>query len=162
MLIFDENTEAIILESIYVPTLTEYFYILDLNILDFTLTPLLTLEEINCPSLKINVRGFEFVLPATWSVLVYSEDTHQLDVVEVSNLAGNEFSSMVYGNDLSFIKPGVISVMDYYPDYRNVAPALNKHQMLCHPIGPTTWINISPSDTYNKFLKDKFVGDIVS
>lgn len=161
MLIFDENSKPLILDSIYTPTPAEYFYVLDLEILDFTLVPLLVLEEVVCPSVVVRIKGFEFVLPASWNILVYSEETHQVDVIEVAKLAGKEFTAMVYGPIVPYVRAGRITVTDYIPDCINVAPSLNKHQMLCHPIAPGEWINVSPSDTFNKYLKDCSVGDIV-
>ena len=162
MLIFDDHSEAIILESIYAPTLTDHFWVLDLSMLDYTLTPLLVLEEIVSPSVTLRIRGFEFTLPANWNVLIFAEDTQQLDVVEVGNLAGREFTALVGGPDVHVSTAGTITVIDYTPEYQHVAPSLNKHQMLCHPIGPSEWINVAPSDTYNKYLKDLVAGDILT
>jgi len=162
MLIFDDHSEAIILESIYAPTLTDHFWVLDLSILDYTLTPLLVLEEIVSPSVTLRIRGFEFNVPSNWNILVFAEETQQLDIVEVGNLAGREFTALVGGPDINASVPGGITVIDYTPEYQHVAPSLNKHQMLCHPIGPGEWINVAPSDTYNKYLKELIVGDILT
>jgi len=164
MLIFDEHEQTIILDNIYTPTPVDYMWVLDLQIMDYTLTQLLVLEEISCPSIQVRIRGFDFFLPANWNLLIYSEETLELDVVEISELAGREFTAFVYDvsnpNIVNF-RPGVVRVIDYAPDYVNVAPSLNKHQMLCHPIGPAEWVNVSPSDTYNKYLKEMVVGDII-
>lgn len=161
MLIFDNNNDAIILESIYTPTLADHVWVLDLAIMDFTLAPLLVLEEVVSPSIELMVRGFKFVLPANWNVLVTDEETMQLDVVEVAELAGKEFKALVYGPDLPMPELEVITVTNYHPNYQNVGPSLNKHQMLCHPISPTAWINVAPSDSYNKYLKNISTGDII-
>jgi len=162
MLIFDDNSEAIILESIYAPTLTDHFWVLDLAILDYTLTPLLVLEEIVSPSVTLRIRGFEFNVPSNWNILVFAEETQQLDIVEIGNLAGREFTALVGGPDINASVPGGITVVDYTPEFQHVAPSLNKHQMLCHPIGPGEWVNVAPSDTYNKYLKELIVGDILT
>jgi hypothetical protein len=162
MLIFDDHSEAIILESIYAPTLTDHFWVLDLSMLDYTLTPLLVLEEIVCPSVTLRINGFDFTLPTNWNILIYAEDTQQVDVVEVGNLAGREFTALVGGPNINSHIPGRITIIDYTPEHQHIAPSLNKHQMLCHPIGPSEWINVSPSDTYNKYLKDLYVGDILT
>jgi hypothetical protein len=164
MLIFDDNNRTIILDNVYTPTPTDFMWVLDLQIMDYTLAPLLVLEEIICPSIKVRIRGFEFFLPANWNMLVFSEETSELDVVEISELAGREFTSFVYDISDPLIvryKPGLVSVLDYSPEFVNVGPSLNKHQMLCHPISPVEWINVSPSDTYNKYLKTAVIGDIV-
>ena len=161
MIIFDEHNHPIILDSIYGPTVTEFMWVLDLSIMDFTLAPLLMLEETICPSMQLCIQGFEFVLPASWSILVYDQETSQLDVVEVSEVAGREFTAFVYGPVSNRPTPASVIATNYYVEYKNIGPSLNKHQMLCHPIGPTEWICVSPSDSYNKYLKDKIVGDLL-
>lgn len=164
MLIFDDNNRTIILDNVYTPTPTDFMWVLDLQIMDYTLAPLLVLEEIICPSIKVRIRGFEFFLPANWNMLIFSEETSELDVVEISELAGREFTAFVYDISDPLVvkyKPGIVSVLDYSPEYVNVGPSLNKHQMLCHPISPVEWVNVSPSDTYNKYLKTAVIGDII-
>jgi hypothetical protein len=161
MLIFDGNSQPIILDSIHGPTVTEHMWVLDLSMLDFTLAPLLMLEEVVCPSIRILVKGFEFTLPANWNVLVYDRETAQLDVVELAETAGREFTALTYGPKKSSVSPAIITVTNYFVENKNIGPSLNKHQMLCHPIGPDEWICVSPSDTYNKYLKDIIVGDLI-
>jgi len=160
MLIFDENTNAIIIDSITTPLLTEYFWVLDLEMRDFTLTPLLVLEEVVAPTVTLEVLGFRFKLPATWCMLVYAEDTMQIDVIENGELAGKDFTAMVAGTEIAMVRPGKVKLLDYTPEDCNYVPSLAKNQMLCHPIGPNEWVNVAPSDPYNKYLKDLVVGDI--
>jgi hypothetical protein len=145
----------------YAPTVVEYFWVLDLNILDYKLTPLMVMEEVVAPTLEIMIGGFRFCLPSNWNILVVDEDSMVLDVIELSEVAGREFRALVYGPNMPTATSEIITVTDFHPSFTNVGPALNKHQMLCHPIRPGAWINVSPSDTYNKYLKDKVVGDII-
>jgi hypothetical protein len=162
MLIFDSNSKPIILDSIHVPTLTDHFWVLDLTMMDFTLAPLISLEEVVCPTLILRVKGFDFALPANWNVLVYDRETSQLDVVELAETCGREFTALCYGPTKSRHTPAIVSAVDYHVEQKNVGPLLGKHQMLCHPIGPDEWINVAPSDTFNKYLKDRAVGDLIS
>lgn len=161
MLVFDEHSNPLIIDSIYNPTPAKYIWCLDLSIMDFTLAPLKVLEEITCPSVTVSVCGFTFILPAHWYVLVYDEETTQVDTISVADISGKEFVALGYGPHKTKAFPAKISVVDYTVQYKNVGPSLNKHQMLCHPIGPNTWINISPTDVYNKYLKDVIIGDII-
>lgn len=160
MLIFDDRNQPILIDNIHTPTITDSMWVLDLTMMDYTLAPLLVFEEMICSSLLIQVKGFEFVVPAEWNILVYDTETSQLDVVEIKRTAGAEFTAFVYGPKQMSVQPATITVTNYFPEWKNVSPALNKHQMLCHPIGPHQWVNISPSDTYNKYLKNCTVGDI--
>lgn len=161
MLIFDEKVQPVILENIYNPIITESFWVLDLNLLDFKLTPLQIIEQTDAPSLVVSIEGFDFVLPASWNILIVDDDSMVLDVVELSEAAGHAFKAMVYGPNLPMARISEISIKQYYPLYPNIGPSLNKHQMLCHPISPGSWICVSGGDTYNKYLKDKVVGDLI-
>jgi hypothetical protein len=161
MLVFNNKADPVILDSIFVPTPTDYFWVLDLNINDYTLAPLTILEEIICPSITVVIRGFEFTLPAYWNILVYDMETTQLDAIQLSRLVGREFTALVFGPKKIRPVPAPIQYVDYILEHKNVGPSLAKHQMMCHPIGPTEWVCISPSDTYNKYLKDMLVGDII-
>lgn len=161
MLIFDENSDPIIVDNLYAPLVSNHLWVLDLSMMDFTLSPFVILEEITCSSITVEILGFQFTLPSHWYVLVYDEETTQLDVVQVSDLAGGEFTAFVYGPTRSKPIPGKITVTDYFPQHKNVGPLLNKHQMLCHPIHSDLWINVSPTDVYNKYLKDMVVGDLI-
>lgn len=161
MLIFDGNSQPVILDTIYGPTVTEHMWVLDLTMLDFTLAPLVMLEEVVCPSIQIMVQGFQFTLPANWNILVYDRETAQLDVVEVAEVAGREFTAMVYGPQKSAPTPAIVTATNYFVEHKNVGPSLNKHQMLCHPIGPDEWVSVSPSDCYNKYLKNISVGNLI-
>lgn len=161
MLIFDENNDAIMLDCIQGPVLSQYMYVLDLNMMDFTLAPLLVFEEVICPTITLQIRGFQFELPANWNILISDDETYQLDVVEISELAGKEFRALVYGMNMVNVELEPIQVVDYQLNHQNVGPSLNKYQMLCHPIDPGAWVNVAPSDAYNKYLKEKVVGDII-
>jgi hypothetical protein len=161
MLILDNDNNTIILDSIYSPMLTDYMWVLDLNILDYTLAPLLVLEEIISPAIQLYIDSFSFVLPANWNMLIVDEETTRLDIVEVSEIPGNEFTALVYGPNKLTPAYKIVSAINYYPSFMSVSPSLNKYQMLCHPISGETWVNISPSDTFNKYLKNLVIGDLI-
>jgi hypothetical protein len=160
MLLFDDHNHPIILDNIHGPTVTEYMWVLDLSIMDFTLTPLLMLEEVYCPSIQFQINGFEFILPADWNILVCDAETTQLDVVELSEAAGREFTAVVYGPTCHQPDSAGIIVTNYFIEHKNVGPSLNKHQMLMHPVGADVGVMVGPSDVFNKYLKGKMVGDL--
>lgn len=160
MLLFNEHNQPLLIADIYTPTVNEYMWVMDLTQLDFTLAPMLVFEEVVCSSLQLRINGFEFVVPANWNILVFDPETSQLDVAEISHTAGKEFTALVYGPEKTKPQPATISVTNYFSEYKNIAPSLNKHQMLCHAIGPGEWVSIAPSDGFNKYLKDRALGDI--
>ena len=160
MLIFDDHNHPIILDNINGPTVTEYVWVLDLSVMDFMLSPLTMLEESHCPSMQIRINGFEFVLPATWNILVCDRETSQLDVVELSEAAGREFTALLHGPTSRQPSLATIAVTNYYVDRKNVGPSLSKHQMLMHPVGPDVGVYVGPSDVFNKYLKKMLIGDL--
>ena len=162
MLIFNEHSQPTIIDNIYGPIISEYAWVLDLAARDFMLSPITMVEETICPAIQLLVNGFEFMLPANWNILVFDRDTVQLDVIELSEVAGRQFTAFTYGPAKSHPSPMIVTVTDYKVEHRHVGPSLNKHQMLCHPVGPEEWVCVGHSDVYNKYLKDITVGDLLS
>lgn len=160
MLILDENDQAIVLHDIKAPVPIDYFWCFDLNMFDFTLTPLSVLTEIIGPGLNLLINGFSFWLPSSWHVLVYDEENCMLDICKSSELPWKGFTAVTYGQSETMVTPSHIRVIDYKPKISIVGPALNNYQMLCHPISPTKWVIVTPNDVYNKYLKMRTTGDL--
>lgn len=161
MLILDQNKKTIILDNINTPIVSEYFYILDLNILDYKLTPFMMLEEINSPTIEIKIYGFRLKIPSFWNILIVDPENMSLDVIPVNELSGRDFNVFAYGFDSPLVETPFVNVTNYLPNYKIISPSLHKHQVLCHPISPTKWIHLTPNDVYNKYLKNIMCGDII-
>jgi hypothetical protein len=161
MLIFDPESRPIIIDSLSGPIVPDYMWVLDVQQRDFCLAPITMIEETICSSVLVCINGFEFVAPANWHILVYDRETSQLDAIDIASASGHEFTALVYGPRCSRPSPGVITVHEYYPEYKNVGPSLTKTQMLCHPISPIEWISMGPTDNY-KHLRDIIVGDLIN
>lgn len=161
MLVLDNENKPLILDSIYTPTLAEYIWVLDLEMMDYTLAPLNVLEEIYAPTMEIMILGFKFLVPTNWNILVVDDETFQLDTIEIAEVAGKEFRALLNGSSVPTYETAVIRATNFFPDHHNVGPSLPKHQMLCHPVSPEYWVSIAPSDGYNKYLKDTVAGDLM-
>jgi hypothetical protein len=162
MIISDENSKPIIIDSINNPIVSDYFWVLDLQDIDFRLTKFLVNEEIHTPSLALNILGYVIELPTSWNILVYSEETSQLDIVSVSEVTRGDFIALVFDHKNNKILPGQISAIAYNNYSPIHTPSLNKAQMLCHALGPDCWVIVSPTDSYNKYLKNCIAGDLLS
>lgn len=160
MIILDENEEAVYLHDIKAPVVVDYFWTLNLSMMDFTLSSLDVLIETTGPALKLRANNFNFWVPASWYILIYDLDNSILDICTINELSWKSFSAVTYGNNQLMISATNLSVTDYNPDKVIVSPALNNDQMLCHPITPTKWISVTPNNVYNKFLKNKTIGDL--
>lgn len=161
MLILDENEKTVVIDSINTPIPSEFFWVLDLAMRDFTLAPLLVLEEVSCPTLTLVADGHAINVPANWNVLIYDGTTGDIDIVPVAWIGHKDFTAFAYGVNKTLPRPAPLRLVDYTPYATTVAPALNKHQMLCHPIGVDSWICLSPNDGYAKYLKNTSMGDLI-
>lgn len=160
MIIFDENIEPYTFDSIYTPTHIEYFYTLNIDMMDFTLTPLLALEEIISPAFLVEHKDFKFYLPTGYHILVYSDETSQLDTIKISDISTNDSLIFTYNGETDKIIESSYKILDYIPEHKFVIPFINKDQFLCHPVSPKTWINITPQDQYKK-IENLVIGDLM-
>lgn len=164
MVISDEDATPIWIENIETGTVQSHFWVLQLAMdgeMDFTLQPLTMLEEQTTPTLVFKIDGYLVEAPANWNLLVYSEETAQLDVAEISDLTRSKFTAVVYHHKTGKVEPGEVSVVDYHREAHIRNPSLNKHTMLCHHVGPDAWVCLAPTDNYNKYLKNALVGDLM-
>ena len=161
MIISDENYKPIYIESIDTPTTTEYFWTLNLDELDFMLQKLEMFEELTTPTLSLKIGDYVVIAPTNWNLLVYSRETSQLDVVEISDLTRGGFQALSFEFDRDDVQGDEVVVIDYEQSNLVRTPLLNKNIMLCHHLGPNHWVCLAPTDNYNKFLKDKVIGDLM-
>jgi hypothetical protein len=161
MIISDENSYPIMVDSVETPLSTEFFWVLDLVNRDFKLTPLTMNEELHTPTFELSILGYVIEVPTNWNVLLYSEETSQLDIAEVSELTRGNFTALGYQHKKDRVAPGEVKVINYNPYAKVYTPSLHKTHMLCHALGPELWVCISPSDNYNKYLKNAMIGDIL-
>lgn len=160
MLILDENNDTIVLNNINDPILTESCWVFDASILDFKLMKVVALEEIVTPGIEVMINRFKFVIPAKWNIMVADMETTQVDCIEAKNLAARDFSALALGPTALTHQLPVITVTNYFPQYKIVTPIIGKTHMLCHPIASNFWIAISPNDLYNKYMKNVLIGDL--
>lgn len=161
MIISDERSFPILIDSVDTPMLTEYFWILDLQQRDFMLTPLVMNEEMTTPTLTLSVNDYKIEMPTSWNILVYSEETSQLDIVEASDLTRNSYTALAYNHRREKVEPALIKVMDYSVSSKIHSPSLHKTQMLCHALGHSHWVCVSSTDNYNKYLRNATIGDLI-
>lgn len=161
MLISDQNFFPIIIENIEVPHKTDMFWTFNLENKDFMLSPLLMFEEQTCKMVMVmEILGFKVEIPSYWNLLIYSEDTSQLDIHEIHEISRGYFTAVVFDHKKNRVIPGPVSIIDCFPDYKVQTVNLHKNAMLCHPLGPDYWICIAQSDNYNKYLKNAVIGDL--
>ena len=161
MVILDENNEPILLDNIDIPFPVSHFWALDLDMMDFTLKELTLSEELTTKTLALSICGYYVEAPADWHLLVYSTETSELDVVELSDLTKHTFSAFAYDHKKNKLMQNDVRVVAYNPYAIVQTPSLVKNIMLCHPLGYNMWVCIAPTDSYNKYLKGMVIGDLL-
>lgn len=154
MKIIDENYKQHLIKSIDEPISVDYFWVVDLQEKDFMLNKLVMLEEFNAPSLTISIQGERIQIPAEWNILVYSPETSDVDMVQISDLTTSDFTIFLYNLNSNKVIETTCRVVDYSTTSVFRVPSFNKSNMLCYPIGNSYCIMIAPTDTYNKYLKE--------
>lgn len=161
MIILNENTHPIILDNIDIPFPVSHFWALDLEMMDFTLKELKLSEELTTNTFIVDINGYMVEAPTDWNILVYSPETSELDVVEFSDLANRSFSAFAFDHKRNRLVENVIVVKHYEQTTKVQTPSLIKNIMLCHPLGYDVWVCIAPTDSYNKYIKGKVIGDLL-
>ncbi len=153
MIICDENNKPIHLTGVDDKIISEYFWTLDLNKKDWFLNKLSLLEECYTRVLSVKFGNTILDIPADWYILVFSKETSEVDMVEISDLTRTAFSVVTYNPNKHSINDIDIKVINYKQWEKTCYPSLNKNNMVCCDIHGL-WIMIAPTDTYNKYLKD--------
>lgn len=160
MVLLDEDNNSVILSGLQTPLKSNYFWILDLQLVDFTLTPIKIIEEYWGPTISIEVEDVIITVPKKWHILITDPEISSLDILEINKLSRQPYSVVVYDNERSIAYGTTVKVIDYQNYGMVINPSLNRHHMFCHPISNSRWICIAPNDSYNKYLKDTVIGDI--
>jgi hypothetical protein len=63
--------------------------------MDFTLAPILYLEEITGPTFDIEIDGTVLSVPASWNLMVTDEDQCMLDTVPISICSRNDYYAIL-------------------------------------------------------------------
>jgi hypothetical protein len=162
MVILDEHNDPILLDNIDIPFPVSHFWALDLEMMDFTLKELILSEDITVEAtLSVIINNFFIEAPADWNILVYSPETSDLDIIEFSDLTKHSFSAFAYNHRQEKLVENTIRVVEYKQHMNIQTPSLIKNTMLCHPLGYDMWVCIAPTDSYNKYIKGKVIGDLL-
>ncbi len=161
MIISDENSNPILIDNIHIPIDFNHFWVLNLEIKDFKLQELKIFEEYTCPVLILKIFNYAIEIPSNWNILIFSPETHQLDIACAYELCKGDFSPFLFNVKTNKIEYQIASVIEYMPKSLIRSPSFNKNEMVCLHVGPIHWICASPVDTYNKYLKNCTVGDIM-
>lgn len=160
MLILDEHSKPVSIDNIHAPTLSTHFWIFDFKMLDYCLASLNVLEESKTPVMTLDIGGYQFTIPCKWNVLIVDPDTSQLDLIDIATLAGRDFPILAFDHIRNIPVPVTCRIVGYNPEGVIVCPSIHRHELLCHPISVNLWINITPNDMIQKYIREMVMGDL--
>lgn len=160
MIILDEESKAVQLDNIHVATISSHFWTYDFKMLDYKLSPLTVLEESKTPVMVLEVNGFQFTVPCKWNIMVSDDETSHVDLVDIATLAGRDFPVLAFDHVRNRVFNVKAKVVDYKTEGIVVAPTIHRHELLCHPISSTAWINLAPTDMLIKYIREMVIGDL--
>lgn len=136
MQILSEVNRSYLLDSFTAPIGVSHFWTLSAQLLDFKLEPLLYLEEIVGPTIRVRVQNLEIELPASWNILIVDRETYTIDVIPIAQCASFDQDVLLFSPDDSKLKTGKITVLEFVKKGICIAPEIPKGSAMIHPTGP--------------------------
>lgn len=168
MMVLPDWGRPLIIDSLSAPMIATHYWVLSGAMVDFTLAPILYLEETTGPTVRLLIEGSEFDVPSSWHMLITDGETYAVDSVSVTALAGNPFKAVIFTPSDTNVRIADVAVIEYREKSSVIHPLVQKGQMMCHPIGPKTTNGktvelccvIGPYDL-QRHLTDLAVGDLL-
>lgn len=136
-------------------------WLYDLKQRDYFCTQLTVVVELQSSALTIAVGGQLTNLPVDWFVVVCDKMSGVIDTIKVHELTNTSFKLFVIGPKHHTVMESGYRVVDFDQSRTFFHPVLAKHQMICVEIGAGKWILASPSDSYQKYLKNMALADFI-
>lgn len=160
MLLLDINHKIINLNNGELDFPVDYFWVLNLFQRDLMVQKLNVFEEITGDAYLLEINKEKILVPSYWNILIFSEETYQLDIIDMTSFGSNNFNPLVYDYSKYRMNTLQYKVLDLIKNIKIQSVSLNKNCMLCYPIGDNKSIFLSPNDNYIKYIKDCTVGDL--
>lgn len=168
MIIFTDYNKPYVIDDLYSPVVPRHFWVFNGLMQDFTLSPIMYLEETSGPTFEIEVDGVSVLLPASWHLLVTDDDHYKVDTVRVSDCSKNRYHALLMTDADNKVRTAEIRVVDYFDHKSLIHPMLDKENMLCHPISDQMSKNkhvicclcAGPADLSAKHLVDISVSEL--
>lgn len=100
--------------------------------------PIRLLEETTGPTVKAQINGFSFLVPASWWILVVDEETKQVDTVQITAASSSSYQAFLMHPSVHDYSVSPIILEDLDPKQSCVHVMIPKGSMTLHPVGPVT------------------------
>lgn len=113
-----------------------WFYSAEQN--DFVLRPIRLLEETTGPTVKVQINGQTFFVPASWNLLVVDEETKLVDTVQITQCSSSNYKAFLMHPDVQDYATSPVVLLDLIMRESCVHVMIPKMSMMLHPVGKVT------------------------
>lgn len=169
MIILPEFQKPYLLETTTSAIVAKYYWAFSATMLDYTILPLNYLEETTGVAIKLDINGFECLVPYNWHILISDPDTLSLDYIPIRECATIQSYALTMTPIDGKFRLLDIKITGVEDCVSIVHPLMPKSIALCHPVAEIETdlkqktiqnIVIGPHDIY-KHLSGKLYGDII-
>ena len=137
MMICTEGNYPYIISDLAAPVVPKYNWIFSTELMDFSLSPIMYLEETTGPALKIMINKTGFEVPASWNILVVDEETMMVDTIPVADCSTKSYKAFLFCPTSMNLFLDDIRFLDFIPHTSLCHTSIPKNSMICHPVGPS-------------------------
>lgn len=135
MLILPEYNHPYLIDDVSGPVVPRHNWVYDVSLNDFMLKPIRLLEETTGPTVKVQINGFEFNVPASWNILVVDEETKMVDTVQITQCSSSGYQAFLIHPDNHDYHVSPIVLLDLSMKDSCVHPMIPRMGMMLHPVG---------------------------
>lgn len=136
MLIITEYNHPYQIADLTAPIVPKFNWIFSTELMDFSLSPIMYLEETTGAALKIMINKFAFEVPASWNILVVDETTMMVDTIPVADCSTKSYKAFLFCPTSMNLFLDDIKFIDFIPHTSLCHTSIPKNSMICHPVGP--------------------------
>lgn len=157
MIVLPEYGYPYAIDSVSEPIVPKYTWFYDTALNDFVLRPIRLLEETTGPAVLVQINNSQFMVPASWYLLVVDETTKLVDTVQIAECKSDSYEAFLMHPDESSYSTAPIALIDLSMQESCVHVMIPKQHMMLHPVGKVAGWNKSDR-SYSCLLSTQDVG----
>ena len=136
MLVITEYNHPYSISDLTAPIVPKFNWIFSTELMDFSLSPIMYLEETTGAALKIMINKYAFEIPASWNILVVDEETMMIDTIPIADCSTKSYKAFLFCPTSMNLFLDDIKFIDLVPHVSLCHTSIPKNSMICHPVGP--------------------------
>lgn len=136
MNILTEYNFPYMISDLGAPIVPKFNWIFSTDLMDFSLSPIMYLEETTGPALKIMINKTPLEIPASWNILVVDHETMMIDTIPIADCSTKSYKAFLFCPTSMNLFLDDIKFVDFIPHISLCHTSIPKNSMICHPVGP--------------------------